>query len=129
VKLRVDIKFKGDPVDTLKLRVYSAKAQGAISSYASITGREMEQYAKRNHPWKNRTGNAEMGLHTTVTASKQGWIQNIQLSHGPDVWYGYYLENSMGKRFAIIEPTMMYFSGRVVNELGSIFNNINGVQF
>ena len=127
--MRVDLRFKGNPVDTMKLRVYSGKVQGAISSYASITAREMEQYAKSNHPWTNRTGNAERGLHASVTTSKHGWTQNIQLSHGSNVWYGYYLENSMGRRFAIIEPTMMHFRGKVVNELGSIFNNINGVQF
>lgn len=125
MKLRVDIKFKGNPVDTLKLRVYSGKVQGAISAYASSTAREMEQYAKHNHPWTNRTGNAERGLHASVTTSKHGWTQNIQLSHGSDVWYGYHLENSMGRRFAIIEPTVRHFSGRLSNELGSIFNNVN----
>lgn len=125
MKLRVDIKFKGDPVDTLKLRVYSKKVQGAISSYALMTAREMEQYAKHNHPWTNRTGNAERGLHTSVTTSKHGWTQNIQLSHGSNVWYGYYLENSMGRRFAVVEPTIRHFSGRLSSELGSIFNNVN----
>ena len=109
----------------MNLRVYFVGAKQALDFYTSDLSRDMELYAKQNHPWTNRTGNAERGLHTNVTKSKAGWSQTIQLSHGSDIFYGYYLENSMGKRFAIIEPTMRVFSSRVISELGSIFGEVH----
>lgn len=109
----------------MKLRVYSNAAKGAIDSYVSKLSRDMEIYAKQNHPWTNRTGNAERGLNTSVSKSSAGWTQSISLSHGSDIYYGVYLENSMGRRFAIIEPTVRVFSSRLTNDLGFIFSNIN----
>lgn len=123
--LRVDLRLHGNPVDEMKLRIYSAGAKSSLDSYTSKIRQEMETYAKNNHPWTNRTGNAERGLHTDLDSSGSGWSQTIKLSHGPDIWYGYYLENSMGKRFAIIEPTMRVFYPRVMSELGSIFGDVH----
>lgn len=124
--LRLDLSFRNDSVESsMKLRVYSNAAKEAISAYASNLGRDMEMYAKHNHPWTNRTGNAERGLNASVETSGAGWAQRIRLAHGSDIYYGVYLENSMGRRFAIIEPTVRVFSSRLVNDLGSIFNNIN----
>lgn len=123
--LRVDLSFRNNPANEMKLRVFSNSAKAALDSYVSKTRQEMETYAKNNHPWTNRTGNAERGLHTDLDSSSSGWSQTIQLAHGPDIWYGYYLENSMGKRFAIIEPTMRVFYPRVMSELGSIFGDVN----
>lgn len=123
--LRVDLSFHNNPVNEMKLRVYASGAKAALDSYVSKTRQEMETYAKHNHPWTNRTGRAEAGLHTDLDSSGSGWSQTIQLAHGPDVWYGYYLENSMDKRFAIIEPTMRVFSSKVIGELGSIFGDVH----
>lgn len=122
--MRVDLKLLGNPVDTMNLRVYSNSAKAAIDTYTSRVSQEMEIYAKSNHPWTNRTGDAERGLHTTVQKTTSGWSQTIQLSHGSGVWYGVYLENSMGRRFAIIEPTMRRFQAKLNNELSSIFSSI-----
>lgn len=108
----------------MKLRVYSKGAEVSLSRYTENLRRDIEVYAKANHPWTNRTGNAERGLHADLEKSGSGLSQTVQLSHGPDIYYGYYLENSMGKRFAIIEPTMRVFNSRVISELGSIFDNI-----
>ena len=123
--MRVDLSFKGKDVSSeMKLRVYSLGAQWALSSYTSRLAQEMETYAKNNHPWTNRTGRAERGLNAKIDSTTSGWRQTVVLSHGSDVWYGYHLEQSMGKRFAIIEPTMRVFEPRVKNELGSIFGNV-----
>lgn len=76
---------------------------------------EMEQYMKSNHPWRNRTGNAERGLSAKLTSSKAQYVQTITLAHG--VPYGVYLEYSMERRFAIIEPTMRLMGPRIVDDL------------
>ena len=70
---------------------------------------------KSNHPWQNRTGNAERGLYAKLTSSKAQYVQTINLTHG--VPYGVYLENSMERRFAIIEPTMRLMGPRIVDDL------------
>lgn len=77
--------------------------------------RELEEYMKANHPWQNRTGAAEAGLSATVSSSKLNYAQTIELSHG--VPYGVYLEYSMGRRFAIIEPTIRIWGPQIVDDL------------
>lgn len=70
---------------------------------------------KTYHPWQNRTGAAEAGLSARLISSPKDYSQTIRLAHG--VPYGIYLEYSMGKRFAIIEPTMRLKGPEIVNDL------------
>lgn len=77
--------------------------------------RELEDYMKSHHPWRNRTGAAERGLSAKLSSSRMKYVQTIQLSHG--VPYGVYLEYSMGRRFAIIEPTIRLKAPEIVNDL------------
>lgn len=73
---------------------------------------EMVAYAQANHPWQNRTGDAEAGLQTQVI--RQGptnWT--ILLGHGPDIKYGLWLEVRWGGKYAIILPTLQYFAPRL----------------
>lgn len=89
---------------------------------------ELERYMKANHPWKNRTGAAEAGLSAKVSSSRFNYAQTIELEHG--VPYGVYLEYSMGKRFAIIEPTMRIKGPDIVNDLRGklgMFVNVKGM--
>jgi hypothetical protein len=78
---------------------------------------EIETYMKQNHPWTNRTGRAEAGLHTKVF--NRGTTIQIEMHHGEIVWpwYGIHLEYGMGRRFAIIEPTQQFFGPKLLNEL------------
>lgn len=77
--------------------------------------KDLEVYMKVNHPWRNRTGAAEAGLSAKVTSSKKDYTQTITLAHG--VPYGIYLENSMEKRFAIIDPTIRIKGPEIVSDL------------
>ena len=122
--LRVDLNFQGHPVDQMKIRVFSEAYASSMASYVSKIRHEMEMHAKKKHPWTNRTGRAERGLHTKLDTSDAGWRQTITLAHGDDVWYGYFLENAMGKEYAIIEPTMKVFEARVSKELGQFFDEV-----
>jgi hypothetical protein len=75
---------------------------------------EMVAYAQENHPWQNRTGDAEGGLQASVV--RQGptsWT--IFLGHGSDIDYGLWLEVRWGGKFAIILPTLQYFAPRLGN--------------
>lgn len=79
---------------------------------------EMEQYAKANAPWTDRTGDARERLHATV--EETGPIGTIVLSHG--VSYGLWLEISNGGRFSVIAPTIDVFGPRVMRSLQNMIN-------
>lgn len=76
---------------------------------------DLEMYMKSNHPWQNRTGAAEAGLSARLSSSPKNYAQRIDLAHG--VPYGVYLEYSMERRFAIIEPTIRIKGPEIVDDL------------
>ena len=63
---------------------------------------QLEQYAKANAIWEDRTGAARAGL--TAWAQNDGGIVSVTLSH--TVEYGFWLEVIQNGRFAIIGPTI-----------------------
>lgn len=80
---------------------------------------DMVNWAKENHPWQNNTGNAERGLQAQVVWSDKDHF-TIFLGHGPDVFYGIWLEVRWGGRYAILQPTVEHFmqqgvGGRLVS--------------
>lgn len=97
-----------------------AKVTSFMTSQASM----LEQYMKSHHPWTNRTGNAERGLNARVTQSKKKFVTTITLAHGKDVWYGVYLEYSMGQRYAIIEPTIRLKGPEITSQLGTLLDSL-----
>lgn len=98
-----------------KLGWINSKYRMVVGSYMVGKARELEKYMKANHPWQNRTGNAEAGLSAKLSNSPRNYVQTIALLHG--VPYGVYLEYSMEKRFAIIEPTIRIKGPDIVNDL------------
>lgn len=80
-----------------------------IEEHLSTACVELEDYMKHNHPWQNRTGEAERGLSANFfedNLTGKDWIpvtMGITLEHG--VYYGEYLELAMETRYAILEPT------------------------
>lgn len=98
-----------------RLSAMDKKYRTVVESYMVQKAEILERYMKANHPWKNRTGAAEAGLNARVSSSKMNYVQTITLSHG--VPYGVYLEHSMERRFAILEPTMRIKGPEIVNDL------------
>ncbi|MDE7431376.1 MAG: hypothetical protein K2N34_05630 [Lachnospiraceae bacterium] len=91
------------------------KYRDVIEAYMVQKAEDLERYMKVNHPWQNRTGAAEAGLSAMVSSSRFNYEQTIELSHG--VPYGVYLENSMERRFAIIEPTIRLKGHEIIDDL------------
>lgn len=80
---------------------------------------EMVNWAKENHPWENQTYTAEKGLQAQVIWTDREHF-TIFLGHGPDVFYGVWLEVRWGGRYAILQPTVEHFmqqgvAGRLVS--------------
>ncbi len=72
----------------------------------------VEQYAKTNAPWRDRSGAARRGL--TAHYERRGHNFSVYLSH--TVPYGPYLEYSNSGRFAILRPTLRALLPKVVDE-------------
>jgi Bacteriophage HK97-gp10, putative tail-component len=63
---------------------------------------QVEASAKRNAPWRDRTGNARSGLRGVAESS--GNTHKIILAHG--VPYGIYLEVRFSGKYSIINKTI-----------------------
>jgi hypothetical protein len=79
---------------------------------------DMENWAKENAPWKDRTGDARERLHATV--EETGPIGTIVLSHGVD--YGIWLEVKNAGAYAIIAPAIDYWAPIVMRDLQRMMN-------
>lgn len=91
------------------LERFEKAATDAMKHACKETSGEMQEYAKANAPWRDRTGNARAGLKGSWGMNQ--YVYYIKLAHS--VSYGVYLELSMEKRFEIIAPTMAKYSDRV----------------
>lgn len=101
-----------------KLTKMNVEAAVAIEAYARKKAKELENYMKDHRPWTDRTGAARANLSGKVSQSAKKFVTTIELAHGVD--YGVYLEYSMGRRFAIIEPTIRIKGPEIVNDMKGI---------
>lgn len=81
---------------------------------ANSLGQVMEEYAKANAPWADRTTDAREGLHTIVV--NDAVTSAIWLGHGKNIYYGFFLETYTynGVSYAIIAPTIEHFAPQVM---------------
>lgn len=100
--------LKFDATDLVKgLADYESKAQIAIRMYADTSALKLQNYARKNARWTDRTGQARQRLRGDSLVTTNGY--RLRLAHG--VNYGVYLELAHEKRFAIIQET--------INKVGS----------
>lgn len=102
---------------TKNLRAFTKKGKQMAYEQMEKEAKELEKYMKANAPWQDRTGDARENLNTKV--EQKGQKITIILSN--PMYYGYYLEQKMGKRFAIIDPTIKAKSGEVMDSLKGLF--------
>lgn len=79
-------------------------SDAAIRMYAEQGARKLEDSAKENRKWTDRTGRARQGLNSYVGKVSNGY--KITLAHGVD--YGLWLELAHEKKYAIIPQTIEY---------------------
>lgn len=118
-KTTISMEFYRDNGIVMGLESVQNRASQNFVQYMQRRADEIEVYMKQNHPWQNRTGRAERGLHTTVNEVVTGGeaLVQIGLLHDEGTWYWRHLEYGMGRRFAIIEPTQRVFGPKLLNEL------------
>ena len=82
---------------------YGLKARVAVKVLADYFAQKMQDEARRNARWQDRTGNARSGLAGLAEQAALDLVV-IYLTHG--VEYGKWLELAHGGKYAIIAPTL-----------------------
>lgn len=87
------------------IELYGERVLTAVKAIADYIALKMQDEARVNAPWTDRTGNARSGLFA-VAESVSREIVEIYLSHGHTIEYGKWLELANGGRYAIVMPTL-----------------------
>jgi hypothetical protein len=122
---------------------YGGKIEAALYAIAGKWGQDVQDETRKNAPWTDRTANARGGIFYAVEGFGQGEIKGeasaaakafmketvvetgsdhvliIAISH--TVFYGKFLENSHGGRYAIIMSTIEKKLPRLENMVQEIF--------
>ena len=118
---------------------YGNKVKAAVVAVAQFIGARMENYAKANAPWTDRTANARQGLFYAVDSAAGGEVSGsanlggqeseaisaakdivtLYLSHS--MTYGKWLELCNAGEYAIILKTMEAHYGELKQMLDNIF--------
>lgn len=99
---------------TPKLLAFPVAVDKALEERLEELATQVEEYAKANAPWEDRSGAARDGL--TAEYVDGGLFQHaIVLYH--TVEYGIWLEIRWNGRYAIIVPTIEHFGPEVMGGL------------
>lgn len=82
---------------------YQTRSQAAIEMYADTSALKLQNYARENRPWTDRTGHARQRL--TGFTGKTAHGVRVYIAHG--VEYGVYLEKAHEQKYAILEKTVL----------------------
>lgn len=85
---------------------YGDRVLTTVAAIAQYVATEMQNDAKANAAWTDRTSNARTGLFGTSEADFAQHVVTIYLSHGATIDYGRWLELRASGRYAIIMRTM-----------------------
>lgn len=82
----------------------TAAIEAEIVALVDRLSDEAAVWMRANHAWENVTGEAEAGLYADIEHVARQSV-TLLMSHGPAVWYAWYLEYSHAGRFAILADT------------------------
>lgn len=97
------------------------KTLEAAMAYSKTAALELQNYAKVNAPWTDRTSMARTTLSADAEQKTSTVIQ-IWLAHG--VEYGIWLELANNKKYAIIQPTIDLKSQSIFNGFEHLMERI-----
>jgi len=96
------------------------RAEMEVRMYADTGKQKLEDQARKDAPWTDRTGDARKRLNS-YTEPRPNAVR-IYLAHGVD--YGVWLELAMQKRYAIIAPTISHMSQEIFNGLDRLLDRM-----
>lgn len=92
------------------------RSRAALGLFGDTSAKKLENEAKNNHPWTDRTYQARNRLK-----GDSEWLGNIlriSLGHGVD--YGVYLELCNEGKYAVIMPTINKMSPKIIRGLDNL---------
>lgn len=96
---------------TVNFAAVERKIKAAVGLYANTAAQKLEGEAKRNKIWIDRTSVAK----NTIQGSS-GWRgDNAVVTLAGNVDYFIFLELAMGKKYAILAPTMQMHSNEILS--------------
>lgn len=125
--------------DTLTpgIREFGPKLNLAVAALMKKSAPQVQNYARKNAPWTDRTGNARQGLFATYSAGREAFLSSsfggdgtgqhvITLSHS--VNYGIWLEVRWAGKYAIIGPTVAAEGARIMGNMNKLISKLKAVQ-
>ena len=100
---------------------YGDRVLTAVAAVAQYAATQMQNDAKANAPWTDRTGNARTGLFGTSEADFARKVVTIYLSQGTAIDYGIWLELANSGRYAVVMRTMEAHYQDLMDMLKEIF--------
>ena len=100
---------------------YGDRVLTAVAAVAQYAATQMQNQAKADATWTDRTGNARTGLFGTSEADFARHVVTIYLSHGAVISYGVWLELANSGNYAVIMRTMEAHYGDLMSMLNEIF--------
>ena len=85
---------------------YGDRVLRTVAAIAQYTATQMQNDAKRDATWTDRTGNARTGLFGTSEADFAAKVVTIYLSHGVGLDYPLFLEIGNSGKYAVVMRTM-----------------------
>ncbi|MBV1816857.1 hypothetical protein ACIR03_02725 [Clostridium cochlearium] len=109
--------FKIDIESVLNgLSEFEMKSKAAIGVYADTAGKKLEEHAKKNAPWTDRTGLARK----TIEGGKEWDSEKCIVYVAGNMEYSPYLELCNDKRYATLKPAVDKLSPEILNGLNKI---------
>jgi hypothetical protein len=100
---------------------YGDRVLTAVAAVAQYAATQMQNDAKANAPWTDRTANARTGLFGTSEADFARHVVTIYLSHGAVIDYGLWLELANSGRHAVVMRTMESHYQDLMDMLREVF--------
>jgi len=100
---------------------YGDRVLQAVAAVAQYAATQMQNDAKAQATWTDRTGNARTGIFGTSEADFGAKVVTIYLSHGAVIDYGVWLELANSGRYAVIMRTMQAHYQPLMDMLKEIF--------
>ena len=116
------IRWRTPPSELARsLDQYGEKVLTAVGAVAQYVATQMQDSAKANAPWEDRTGNARTGLFGTSEVDFASKVVTIYLSHGATIDYGLWLELKSDGKNAVIMSVMQSHYDQLMSLLREVF--------
>jgi hypothetical protein len=119
---RVGVRWQRAPSElATAVEQYGERVLQAVAAVAQYTATQMQNDAKAQAAWTDRTGNARTGLFGTSEADFGARVVTIYLSHSAVIDYGVWLELANSGRYAVVMRTMQAHYEPLMAMLKDIF--------